>query len=411
MPNIVDLKDERGKLVVQMRGLIETAEKEKRELTAEENQNYDLIFSKQEELRSKIEREERQIALEREMASNAAEKGKKEEGRSEGDQGKETRAHGTKEYNASFDSYIRRGMAEMSEVERRALSVGTQTEGGYTVPQEMSSRLIKFVDDAVVIRGLATKFTLEKAESLGFPELTADPADADWTSELATGSFDSSMAFGKREIKPHPIAKKLKVSNQLLRQSILPIDSLVPQRMAYKLGIAEEKAFLTGSGAQQPLGLFTASNNGVGTARDYSTGNTATEIRFDALIGCKFNLKSQYLRNARWLFHRDAMAQIAQLKDGNGQYLLQPNVAQGNGDLLLGLPVLMSEYAPNTFTTGLYVGMLADFSFYWVVDTLNLQIQRLNELYAETNQTGFIIRAEVDGAPVLAEAFSRLKLA
>lgn len=411
MPNIVDLKNERGQLVAQMRSLIDKAEAEQRELSAEEKQNYDTVFAKQDELRSKIEREERQVALDREMASTAAESGNEAEGRSKADPEKEKRGNHSKEYIAAFDAYCRRGMAEMTDVERRALSVGTQSEGGYTVPSEMSSRLIKFVDDMVVIRGLATKFQLDKAESLGFPELTADPADADWTSELATGSFDSTMAFGKREIKPHPLAKKLKVSNQLLRQSILPVESMVPQRMGYKLSIAEEKAFLTGSGAGQPLGLFTASVDGVSTARDYSTGNTTTELRFDALIGCKYNLKSQYLRNARWLFHRDAMAQIAKLKDGNGQYLLQPNVAQGVGDMLLGLPVLVSEYVPNTFTTGLYVGMLADFSHYWIVDTLNLQVQRLNELYAEANQTGFIIRAELDGAPVLAEAFSRLKLA
>jgi HK97 family phage major capsid protein len=71
----------------------------------------------------------------------------------------------------------------------------------------------------------------------------------------------------------------------------------------------------------------------------------------------------------------------------------------------------MSEYAPNTFTTGLYVGLIGDWSQYWIVDALDLTIQRLVELYAETNQTGFIGRMETDGAPVLAEAFARVKLA
>jgi HK97 family phage major capsid protein len=79
--------------------------------------------------------------------------------------------------------------------------------------------------------------------------------------------------------------------------------------------------------------------------------------------------------------------------------------------MLFGVPVFVSEYAPNTFTTGLYVGIIGDFSFYWTADALDFSIQRLNELYAATNQTGFIGRLESDGMPVLEEAFVRVKLA
>ncbi len=68
----------------------------------------------------------------------------------------------------------------------------------------------------------------------------------------------------------------------------------------------------------------------------------------------------------------------------------------------------MSEYVPNTFTTGQYVGLLGDMSFYWIADAIELQIQRLVELYAEQNQTGFIGRLESDAMPVLEEAFSRI---
>ncbi|MCI0349387.1 MAG: phage major capsid protein, partial [Acidobacteriales bacterium] len=99
------------------------------------------------------------------------------------------------------------------------------------------------------------------------------------------------------------------------------------------------------------------------------------------------------------------------LKDGMGQFLWQPGLASGQPDRILDVPVIMSEYAPNTFTTGLYVGIIGDFSYYWIADDLSLTVQRLNELYAETNQIGFIGRLEVDGMPVLAEAFARVKLA
>jgi HK97 family phage major capsid protein len=82
----------------------------------------------------------------------------------------------------------------------------------------------------------------------------------------------------------------------------------------------------------------------------------------------------------------------------------------GTPDRILEVPYVMSEYAPSTFTTGLYVGIIGDFSFYWIADSLKLEIQRLDELYAVTNQVGFIGRSETDGLPVLAEAFARVKL-
>ena len=92
----------------------------------------------------------------------------------------------------------------------------------------------------------------------------------------------------------------------------------------------------------------------------------------------------------RDLFHRDAVKQITKLKDGDGQYIWRQSVREGEPDTLLGLPMTISEWAPNTFTTGLYVGLLGDFQHYWIVDALAMQVQRLNELYAETNQVGFI---------------------
>jgi len=70
----------------------------------------------------------------------------------------------------------------------------------------------------------------------------------------------------------------------------------------------------------------------------------------------------------------------------------------------------MSEYCPNTFTSGLYVGIIGDFKNYWIADALSMRIQRLNELYSLTNQVGFVGRLESDGMPVLEEAFARIQL-
>lgn len=397
MADLKSLREQRGKLIHDSRAIVDAAEAEKRALTAEESAKFDEMFGKAEELRSQIEREERLRDAERELAQS--------EGR--GDE-RIRENSGEDKVMAGFRSWL---MTGVSNPELRALSSGVNTEGGYLVaPEAYVAQLIKNIDDMVFIRSRATIYPMPRAAAIGFPSLDSDPADADWTTELQTGSEDSSMAFGKRIMQPHPLAKRIKVSNNLLRNSALPAETLVNDRMAYKFGVTLEKAYLTGNGSQQPLGVFTASNDGIPDTRDVATGNTATAITADNLINVKYSLKSQYWNNADWLFHRDAIKMIAKLKDGDGQYLWRESLREGEPDRLLGRPLMMSEYAPNTFTSGLYAGILGDFSNYWIVDSMMMQMQRLVELYAETNQTGFIGRYEGDGAPVLAEAFARVKL-
>lgn len=405
---INELRDERGRLVTEARGILDKAETEKRALTAEEQGKCDELITKQEEIRSSIEREEKLVSAERSAAADAmtAQGGAKQEPENRsGDK------LASDEYRSAYAKLLTYGKDGLNSDETRALQADSATVGGYLVmPQQMVAGLIKNIDDAVFIRGLATTFQVPNAASLGSATLTADPSAADWTAEILTGSEDSTMAFGKRELVPHPLAKLIKISNKLLRQ-VPGTESLVNGRLAYVFGIAQENAFMTGTGVNQPLGLFTASADGITTARDVSTGNTTTAFTVDGLIECKYSVKGQYMRSGQWIFHRDAVKMLAKLKDGDGQYIWQPSKTAADPDMLLGNAVNMSEHAPNTFTTGLYAGIFGDFSHYWIADALNMQIQRLVELYAASNQTGLIGRMESDGMPVLAEAFARVKLA
>jgi HK97 family phage major capsid protein len=292
-----------------------------------------------------------------------------------------------------------------------SLERGDDSAGGYLVPpQEFVSQLIKKIDDLTFIRQKATTYTLTSAKSLGVPTLETDPNDADWTPEVGTVTEDTAMTFGKRELNPNQLSKEILVALRLLDTGVIPVEQLVLERMAHKFAITEEKHYLTGSGASQPLGLFTASPDGISTGRDISTGMTTTAITADGLINVKYSLKGQYQSQAEWLFHRDAMLQIALLKDSQNRYLFIESLRADEPDRLLGRPLMNSEYVPNTFTTGLYVGMLGVFSHYWIVDSLSMQMQR-HDLEIRKNKVGFIGRKETDGMPVLEEAFSRITLA
>jgi len=407
----LELREKRAKLLADCRSIVDAAEKDGRAtLNSDEEERYGKLWADAEKLQTEITRAEKLEAEERDLERSIDDSDDEPLPGRDNDPEAEQRGEGinSPEYREMFNRHL---VDPKYEGELRALSAGTDTEGGYiTSPEEFVAQLIKSIDDQVFIRPLAT-VRQTQAVSLGIPSLDADPADSNWTAELGTGSEDSTMAFGKRELKPHPVAKRIKVSRKLLRAALMGAEALVRERLAYKFAITEEKAFLAGTGAEQPLGVFTASDNGIGTARDVSTGNTTTAFTTDGLKECKYSLKGGYWGRARWIFHRDAVKMLSKLKDGDGRYIWTDSVIQGDPDRLLGFPVSMSEYAPNTFTTGLYVGLLGDFSYYWIADAMGLDIQVLTELYAATNQNGYIGRLETDGMPVLAEAFARVKLA
>lgn len=417
--DLKQLREDRGRLVTQSHELLETAEAEGRGLSEEERTNFDKIFDDQEKLKVRIVDGERQEKLDREAA--AAVKPAAAQTRIEPVTGTETAdAKKGDAVMEGFRSLLMTGKIPgrmlapdaIGGAELRALQADSDEAGGYMIPPPVFvANLIKAVDDLVFIRTKATIHPITESGGMGMPSLDADPADADWTTELATGSEDSTMDFGFRLLEAHPIAKRIKESQKFLRLSAIPAETLVKDRLAYKFGITMEKGYLTGSGAAQPLGVFTASALGISTGRDISTDNSTTEITYDNLKEVKFTLKSQYWPRANWCFHRDAVKMISKLKDGEGRYLWEASVQAGEPDTILQFPYWMSEYAPNTFTTGLYVGILGDFSFYHIMDSLNFQLQRLVELYAETNQIGFIGRYEGDGMPVLEEPFVRVTLA
>jgi HK97 family phage major capsid protein len=311
----------------------------------------------------------------------------------------------------AFNRYLQMGPNAITPVEFRALQSDLDPSGGYLIaPVQVANSIISDLNNEVFIRNLAKKFTVANAQSLGCPAIDDDFGDPTFTAELGTGSEDSDLDFGTRDLYPHPAARRIRVSNKLLRASSLNPEQIVQQRMVYKMSVVHENAFLNGTGVNQPLGVFVASDAGIDAGRDVSTGNTATTVTVDGLINAVGELKAQYRKNAQWCVSRSFMTQVSKLKDGSGRFLLEPSITKGQPDMLLGFAVNVSEYCPDTFTANQYVAILGDWSFYYIVDALDMQIQRLVELYSETNQTGFIIRTEVDGMPVLKSAFVRVQL-
>src|SRR5258708_5076004 len=288
-----ELRQKLGEAVHQSRAILERAETDGRKRTAEEERELQKYNDEMDQLEKdivtveKVEQrevalarpigapvlrpgtgpdegsiEQRQLALEQSFAARYPRFGRALARRQPGN------PLASAVYRSAFDKWLigPRGAAEAALLpeEKRALSAGIASAGGFTIPQEeFIAELIKTLDNMAVIRGLARTFQVPQAQSLGAPTLSADPADSDWTGELAIGNEDSTMVIGRREMHPWPLAKYIKVSDKLLRASPLGMEGIVRDRLAYKTAVAMSKAFNSGTGINQPLGLFTSDPNGI----------------------------------------------------------------------------------------------------------------------------------------------------
>jgi HK97 family phage major capsid protein len=437
---IQELREQRRKLGEQMREITAKARTEKRDLSTEEDTKFNAMHEDGLKLLREIEREEKvsgiltDVEVSRRSAAAVDPDGEVPTGESpdagepEGaadaaramkDAGKGVRD--TKKYTELFQRYLVAesrfaadqiaGRAHQLRLEQRDLSVGSDTQAGFLVPPEQFvMELLKNLDDQTMVRGMARTFQVPMAKSLGVPKRTSKASTWIWGSEISPPAKDTSLAFGKRELHPKNASGLILVSRDFLRQALMGPEGIVREEIARDGSELQENAFLTGSGAGQPLGMFIASVDGISTARDISAGNTTTEVTLTGLRNAKYNLKPAYWPKAEWLGSRTFHKQLYSMDDGVGRPIFVESVRVGEVDRVLSFPVHIDEFAPNTFTTGQYVAMLADFQYYWIADALDIEIQRLDELYALSNQVGFVARLKTDGMPVLEEAFTRVKL-
>lgn len=300
-----------------------------------------------------------------------------------------------------------------------ALQSDDAAQAGYLVASEQfAAGMLREVDDLIFIRRYATIHTVREANSLGIRARKQRLQTFAWSQELNVSDEDTRLKYGKRVLTPHHLTGAVRLSRDLVRRSVVNAEGEVRMELARDGGEVMEDGYLTGSGAQQPLGVFTASPDGIDTDRDVLTGSAAG-ITADSLIKAKYHLKSQYrsgIRGSlRWLFHRNAIEQVALLKDNENQYLFRVGMGrqQDTGlpeDTILGVPVDESERAPSDVgSAGTYVGLLCNWAFYHIADALDMEIQVLYETSAKTNEYEYIARIKTDGMPVLSEAFVRLQ--
>lgn len=277
-----------------------------------------------------------------------------------------------------------------------ALQVGTDSEGGYLVPDEFEHSLVEALEEENIFRKIAHVIRTSSGDRK-IP-VVASKGTASWVDEEGVIP-DSDDAFGQVSIGAYKLGTLIKVSNELLNDSVFNLEAYVSKEFGRRCGAKEEDAFFNGDGTGKPTGILHATLG----AETGVTTDAADKITADEIIDLFYSLKAPYRKRAVWILNDATVKAIRKLKDGNGNYLWQPALTEGSPDRILGRPVYTSAYMP-TIAASAKTVVFGDFSYYWIADRQGRTFKKLSELYATTDQTGFMATQRVDGKLILREA-------
>jgi HK97 family phage major capsid protein len=383
---------ERGQCIDAMRALLNRAEKEGRDLSADEQAEYGRHEARQTEIGNLAKRAEKfgQLDAEVGQAVNTVTKlAVASDGRKD--------FRNSAEYKEALDVVLRRGSAGILDPRiHNALQVGTNSEGGYVVPQEFETTLLEALQDINEIRNYVSVISTASQHHIPVESTLGSAA---WTAEEAAFN-ESDAAFNRVTLNDYKATTIIKVSEELLRDSFFDMQGYLARNFGKRFGILEEAAFVNGDGSAKPTGIVPGASLG-------KTAAGTAAITTDELIDLYHSLNRPYRKNAVWMMADGTAKLIRKLKDTTNQYLWQPGLVAGQPDTLLGRPVIVSNSMPAA-TTGLKSVVFGDLSYYTVADRQGVTVQRLNELYAATGQVGFRAFKRTDGKVTLSEAIKYL---
>lgn len=402
MPTAIDLHERRNKLIDDYRKIVEAAETEDRNLTQEEKNQAALYEA---DLKDIDERIERQRALERTPATDPARREPTTDKRFGRD---------SEEYRAAFNDWLRfggdaplesrqilasAGKLDLNDGERRALSAINPTAGGYLAPAEFRAQF----DDALLayggMRAAATVITTDNGNDLSFPTGNDTTNTGEIVAESAAFSTQD-LAFSLVTFKAFKYSSKIVlVPWELLQDSAIDIEGYISQKLGERIGRIQNTHFTLGVGASQPTGITATTGTPVGGSvqgRAGATG-TATSITADDLIRLIHSVDPAYRTGAKFMLSDASLLNIRLIKDGDGQYIWKMGMTESEPDRIFSYPYVINQDMPAMAASQNSV-LFGQLSKYIIRQVSDVQLLRLNELYAANGQVGFLAWSRADGA-------------
>jgi len=314
----------------------------------------------------------------------------------------------TSEYQKAFCNYLRKGHDNgLEHFQSKALSVGSDSDGGYMVTPAMTDRIITIIRESSPLRTLASVETIS-SDSIEILEDRDDPASG-WTTETGAVSDTTTPQVGKRIIPVHEMYAQPKATQKLVDDSAIDIENWISEKVADNFARREATAFVNGNGVGQPRGILTyAAGTNWGQVEQVNSGSSGA-VTADGIIKLYYALKEPYARRATFLMNRSIVQAVRLLKDTTNQYIWQPGLSAGAPDTLLGIPVRMASDMPVAASNSLSIAVGDFASAYLIVDRLGVRI--LRDPFTDKPFVKFYTTKRVGGDVVNYEAIKIQKLA
>lgn len=287
------------------------------------------------------------------------------------------------EHKSLFESYMRRGeTGNLRSLEQKALSAGSDPDGGYLVPEAIETQVMRALKDTSPIRAIAGN--RQVSANIYKKPFTTSGASTGWVAEAGTRTQTDSpvlaeLSFPTMELYAMPAA-----TQTLLDDAAINIDEWVAEEVRTAFAEQENTAFVSGDGINKPKGFLSYTKiseanwvwNKIGYLTTGVSGDFPASDPADKLIDFIYALQTAYRSNAHWVMNRSTQAEIRKIKDADGNYIWRPGEQAGQGATLMTFPIAETEDMPDIGADS-YSIAFGDFGRgYLVVDRLGISVLR-----------------------------------
>ncbi|PAK25793.1 phage major capsid protein [Streptomyces sp. alain-838] len=398
--------EKRANLWSQMQEIQARAESENRDaLTAEERESWDRMEADLTATSQDIERMERSArmdAVQRDQAIVTT------GGNAEGGENRE--ADQDAAYRDAFGRFLRRGMSVLSNDQRelmlanhseiRAQATSPGSAGGYFIPTDT---LNKITETLKVYGGLLSEvnvITTASGNPLNWPT-NDDTANVGAILGENQPVTEQDLVLGQKDLGAYTYTSKMiRASLALLQDSAFDTEGFIARKLGERIGRAIAAHLATGTGTNQPEGLFTNATAGVTGA-----AGQVTSVTYDDLVDLQHSVDPAYRSTAKWATSDSGLKMVRKLKDEQGRPLWEPSVQSGVPSTLLGAPVVIDNGIPVPAASAASIGFGDLRASYVARQVAGGQMMRLEERYADYLQVGFLGFLRFDGVPDDGAAF------
>lgn len=393
-----ELREEAERIAVQMEGILETAETEKRELNTEEDGRYDQLDNDYEALIKRAARAEKlETRKSEEEFEEAEEVEKRDQPKDNSEELKERRSSVWTKYMLSGihhlngeERKILQGAYQELSPEMRALTTQTDASGGYTIPEGFSNKIAEALKAFGGMREVATVMKTDSGNDIPWPT-NDDTGNVGALIAENTQVGEQDVAFGSETLKAHTYTSKMiRVPIQLLQDSAFNLNNYLPVKLAERIARITNTHFTTGDGSSKPTGIVNDSALGV-------TAASATAVTFDELIDLEHSVNSAYRGQSNFMFNDSTLKLLKKIKDGDGNYIWKRGDVQGGApSTILGYNYVVNDDMASA-ATGTKSVLFGAMGNYQIRDVNQQVVLRLAERYADYFQVAFVLFSRHDG--------------